>query len=92
MIIYISNLGSTIKDEDLRAHFAKYGTVSSARVALDDFSKESRGFGFVEMPDQEAAQTAIKRLNGAVIGNNSVKVTEAEPHNKYNSDSFFNRW
>jgi RNA recognition motif-containing protein len=92
MIIYISNLGSTTKDEDLKKYFAGYGTVSSAKIALDEFSKESRGFGFVEMPDEKAARTAISTLDGTMIEGRSVKVAEAETHNGYNSKSFFNRW
>lgn len=92
MTIYVSNLGSTTKDEDLESNFARYGEVLSAKVALDEFSKKSRGFGFVEMADEKAARTAITDLNGTKIAGNMIKVTEAGSHSDYNSKTFSNRW
>ena len=56
MNIYVSNLSFNVADEDLRDFFADYGEVSSAKVITDKFTGKSRGFGFVEMPDEEAAK------------------------------------
>jgi hypothetical protein len=64
MNIYVSNLGFGVQDEDLKKIFISYGTVNSAKVIMDKFSNQSKGFGFVEMPDNEAAQKAIKELDG----------------------------
>jgi RNA recognition motif-containing protein len=61
MNIYVSNLGFSVQDEDLREYFAEYGEVTSAKVITDKFTNRSRGFGFVEMPDDTAAQKAISR-------------------------------
>ena len=54
MNIYVSNLGFSVQDEDLREYFAEYGEVTSAKVITDKFTNRSRGFGFIEMADTEA--------------------------------------
>jgi RNA recognition motif-containing protein len=59
MNIYVSNLSFAVQDEDLREFFAEYGEVSSAKVIKDKYTNRSKGFGFVEMPDDTAAQKAI---------------------------------
>lgn len=79
MNIYVSNLSSSVQDQDLRNAFADYGDVSSAKVIMDKFTSQSRGFGFVEMPDDTAAQKAIAALDGASIQNRNIKVVEARP-------------
>jgi RNA recognition motif-containing protein len=79
MNIYVSNLSFNVQDEDLRGFFAEYGEVSSAKVILDRESGRSRGFGFVEMPDNAAAQTAISELDGATVEGRNIKVMEAKP-------------
>jgi len=79
MNIYVSNLSFAIQDEDLRGFFAEYGDVTSARVIMDKFTNRSRGFGFVEMSDNAAAQKAIKELDGATIDGRSIRVNEARP-------------
>lgn len=61
MNIYVSNLGFGVSNEDLNELFAAYGTVDSARIITDKFTKQSRGFGFVEMSDEDAASKAVKR-------------------------------
>src|SRR5215467_4285329 len=75
MNIYVSNLGFSVQDEDLREYFAEYGEVTSAKVITDKFTNRSRGFGFVEMPDDAAAQKAIKELDGAVVDQRTISVT-----------------
>src|SRR5687768_13188271 len=79
MNIYVSNLSFKVKDEDLKAFFTPYGEVTSAKVVSDKVTGRSKGFGFVEMPDEAAGKTAIAELdNGAVDGRN-IKVIEARP-------------
>jgi RNA recognition motif-containing protein len=79
MNIYVSNLSFDIQDEDLRNLFTQYGEVSSARIITDKFTNRSRGFGFVEMPDDEAARKAIGELDGVMMEGRSIKVNEARP-------------
>ena len=79
MNIYVSNLSFAVQDEDLRSYFAEYGEVTSAKVIMDKFTNRSRGFGFVEMADKAAAQTAIKELDGATVDGRQIKVNEARP-------------
>ncbi|MBN8663332.1 MAG: RNA-binding protein [Chitinophagales bacterium] len=79
MNIYVSNLSYAVQDEDLRGFFAEYGEVSSAKVIMDKFTNRSRGFGFVEMSDDEAAKKAIAELNGAMVDGRSISVNEARP-------------
>jgi RNA recognition motif-containing protein len=79
MNIYVSNLSFNVQDEDLREFFAEYGEVSSAKVITDKFTGKSRGFGFVEMPDTEAAQKAIAELDNGVVEGRTIRVMEAKP-------------
>jgi RNA recognition motif-containing protein len=79
MNIYVSNLSFNVQDGDLREFFAEYGEVSSAKVIMDKFTNRSRGFGFVEMPDNAAAQKAIQELDGATVEGRAIKVSEAKP-------------
>ena len=79
MNIYVSNLSFNVQDEDLREFFTEYGEVSSAKVITDKFTGKSRGFGFVEMPDNEAAQKAIAELDNGVVEGRTIKVMEAKP-------------
>jgi RNA recognition motif-containing protein len=79
MNIYVSNLSFNVQDEDLREFFAPYGEVTSAKVIMDKFTNQSRGFGFVEMPDETASKKAIAELDGATVENRTIKVNEARP-------------
>ena len=79
MNIYVSNLGFNIKDEDLRKFFAPYGEVISAKIIMDKFTSQSRGFGFVEMSDDAASKKAIAELNGTTVDGRNINVTEARP-------------
>jgi len=94
MNIYVSNLSFAVQDEDLREFFAEYGEVSSVKVIMDKFTNRSRGFAFVEMPDETAAQKAIQELDGATVDGRTIKVNVARPKEKNsNSRSFSNnRW
>jgi RNA recognition motif-containing protein len=79
MNIYVSNLGFNVKDEDLKEFFTPYGEVTSAKIISDKFTGQSRGFGFVEMSDDEAAKKAIAELDQASVEGRSIKVMEARP-------------
>jgi RNA recognition motif-containing protein len=93
MNIYVSNLGFNVQDEDLRGLFTGYGAVASAKVITDKFTNQSRGFGFVEMADDTAAQKAMKELNGVMVDGRSIKVSEARPREDRNSNrSGFKRY
>lgn len=79
MNIYVANLGFNVQDADLKKLFADHGVVSSAKVIMDKLTNQSRGFGFVEMADDKAAQKAIQELNGKMVDGRSIKVSEARP-------------
>jgi len=79
MNIYVSNLSFNVQDEDLREFFASYGEVTSAKVIMDKMTNQSRGFGFVEMSDDEASKKAITELDGATVEGRTIKVMEAKP-------------
>ena len=79
MNIYVSNLSFNVQDEDLREFFTPYGEVTSAKIITDRETGRSRGFGFVEMSDNAAAQKAIAELDGATVENRAIKVMEAKP-------------
>ncbi|MET0637654.1 MAG: RNA-binding protein [Chitinophagaceae bacterium] len=89
MNIYVSNLGFGVQSEDLKQLFATYGTVSSANIIMDRATNRSRGFGFVEMPDKEAAENAIKELNGSMMEGRSIKANEAKPREQGSSRNSF---
>lgn len=94
MNIYVSNLGYSFRDDDLNQLFGEYGSVSSARVITDKFTNRSRGFAFVEMPDQQAAEAAIRELDGKMVDGRPVKVSEARPREESSSrsNSYNKRW
>ncbi len=79
MNIYVSNLSFNVQDDDLRGFFEEYGEVSSARVVMDKMTQRSRGFGFVEMSDDTAANKAIAELDGASVEGRNIRVTVAKP-------------
>lgn len=79
MNIYVSNLSFNVRDEDLQEYFAEYGEVTSAKVIMDKFTNKSRGFAFVEMPNEEAAKKAIQELDGASVDGRTIGVSVARP-------------
>lgn len=79
MNIFVGNLSREVTEDELRQAFEAHGRVSSAAVIKDKMTQESRGFGFVEMPDQAEAMAAIQALNGAEIKGRPVNVNEARP-------------
>ena len=79
MDIYVGNLPYGAGDHDLRELFEVHGTVSSARVIIDRMSGKSKGFGFVEMPEQAEGSAAIDALNGTDFMGRDMRVNEARP-------------
>lgn len=79
MDIYVGNLAYATTDDGLKAAFAAYGEVTSARVVTDRMTGRSKGFGFVEMPDRAQAQAAIDALNGQPLDGRPVRVNESQP-------------
>ena len=79
MDIYVGNLPYSADDQQLQELFAQHGNVTSARVIVDKFSGESKGFGFVEMPDKAEALTAIKATNEQDFNGRNLRVNESQP-------------
>ena len=79
MNIYVGNLSYDAKDDDLRTAFGEYGEVSRVSIIMDRNTGRSRGFGFVEMPNDEEAKAAIEGLNLQRIVGRAVTVNEARP-------------
>lgn len=79
MNIYVGNLAYSVTEDDLREAFAAYGEISSVHVITDKFSGQSKGFAFVEMPNNAEADAAIKALNETQLNGRNVKVNQAKP-------------
>jgi len=79
MNIYVGNLSWNTNDDELRGAFEAFGEVSSAKIIMDRETGRSRGFGFVEMPDDSAAKQAIEGNNDKDLGGRTLRVNEARP-------------
>ncbi|MGZ3845787.1 MAG: RNA recognition motif domain-containing protein [Flavisolibacter sp.] len=79
MNIYVGNLSWGLKDQDLANLFTPFGEVASAKIVMDKFTQRSKGFGFVEMPNDEQAQAAIAQLNGSEVEGRNLVVNESRP-------------
>jgi RNA recognition motif-containing protein len=79
MNIYVGNLSWSMTDDDLNNLFSQYGTVSSAKILKEKNTGRSKGFGFVEMEDEEAAKTAIATLNESEVQGRKLIVNESQP-------------
>jgi cold-inducible RNA-binding protein len=79
MNIYVGGLASQVTEDDLRKAFEACGQVESANIIKDKFSGESRGFGFVQMPSKQEAQSAIEKMNGTDLMGRTITVNEARP-------------
>lgn len=86
MKIYVSNLSFDVQNEDLSTLFSEYGTISSVNIIMDKFTNRSRGFAFVEMPDEDAAK-AINALDGKSVSGRAIRVSEARPREEKGSGS-----
>jgi hypothetical protein len=79
MNIYVGNLPYSTTEEDLRAIFERFGEVSSAKVVIDRETNRSKGFGFVEMPDDHDGEEAVKALDGSPMNGRPLRVNPAKP-------------
>lgn len=79
MNIYVGNLPYSVTEDDLRTTFSAYGEISSVNVISDKFSQQSKGFGFVEMPNDSEAEAAINALNETDLKGRNIRVNQAKP-------------
>ena len=79
MNIYVGNLSYSLSESELQDAFAEFGEVSSAKILSDRETGRSRGFGFVEMPNQAEGEAAVAQLNGKDVGGRALRVNEARP-------------
>lgn len=77
--LYVGNLPYSVDDATLQSRFGEFGTVTSAKVIMDRDSGRSKGFGFVEMENDDEANRAIEELNGTDLGGRALNVSEARP-------------
>lgn len=89
MNIYVGNLSFQVTEEEIREAFAAHGEVSSVRIIKDNYSGQSKGFGFVEMTSQNDAEAAINALNGTAFQGRNVTVNVARPKSTRSSQR---RW
>ncbi len=79
MNIYVGNLDYKVSESDLESLFSEYGTVSSVRIISDKYNGRSKGFGFVEMENNDEAKKAVSGLNGSSLKSRDLTVNEAKP-------------
>ncbi|HWZ42139.1 MAG TPA: RNA-binding protein [Candidatus Saccharimonadales bacterium] len=89
--IYVGNLDYNVTEDELRGAFAAYGQVDNVTIMRDRDTGQPRGFGFVEMANDEEAEKAIAGTNGTQLGNRSLNVNEARPKTERSSGGGFNR-
>ena len=90
--LYVGGLPYAVTEDKMQEIFSAHGTVESARVITDRFTGRSRGFGFVEMSNEEEAQTAIDSLNGSDLDGRSLTVNEARPQENRGGGGGGDRW
>jgi RNA recognition motif-containing protein len=81
MNIYVGNVFLAVTEDDLRQAFEAFGEVASTKIIKDRYTGNSRGFGFVEMPNHQEARSALSGLNGKDLKGRALKVNEARPRN-----------
>jgi RNA recognition motif-containing protein len=87
MNIYVGNLDFKVEENELEGLFKEFGSVNSVNIITDKYSGRSRGFGFVEMENDDDANKAINKLNGTLVKSREIIVNEAKPRK-----SDFNRY
>jgi len=90
MNIFVGSLPFSIEEADLRESFEAYGTVDSVKIITDKFTGRSKGFGFIEMSNDDEAQKAIDELNGATVDGRAIVVNKSEPKPEGERRSFNN--
>jgi RNA recognition motif-containing protein len=84
--LYVGNLSYDTNEDTLRTLFAEYGEIESVNLITDRYTGRSRGFAFVEMSTEEAAQQAMSGLNGKQVDEREIKVDKAKPRQKRDSE------
>ena len=84
MNIYVSNINFRAREEDLKDLFEQYGEVTSVKIIKDKETRRSKGFGFVEMADDNAGREALEKLNGYALSDRNLVVNEARPRPEEN--------
>ncbi|MEO8464041.1 MAG: RNA-binding protein [Gammaproteobacteria bacterium] len=82
MNIYVGNLSYGMSEDELRQAFSAHGAVSSVKILMDRETGRSRGFGFVEMPNQSEGEAAVAQLNGKDLGGRALRINEARPRER----------
>lgn len=77
--LYVGNLSFSVTDEQLAAEFEKFGPLVSARIITDRESGRSKGFGFVELENDQDAMNAVEKMNGVPVAGRNINVSEARP-------------
>jgi RNA recognition motif-containing protein len=85
MNIYVGNLSYKVDENDLRGIFEEYGEVTSVKIIKDKYSGRSKGFAFIEMTNNNEAETAIKELNGGELDSRKVIINKAKPKRTNNN-------
>ena len=86
MNIYVGNLSYDVSEDELREAFGAFGEVSSANIIMDKYSGKSKGFGFIEMSDDQNAQAAIDGLNETELKGRNINVNKAKPRTERRDD------
>jgi RNA recognition motif-containing protein len=93
--LFVGSLDYSITDTQLEEYFSTVGKVVSAKVIVDRYTNQGKGFGFIEMATEEEAKTAMDKLNGTQLGGRSIAVKEAKPQedrNQRNDNRRNDRW
>ncbi len=80
--MYVGNIAYNATEQDLRELFSEYGEIESLKIMKDNFTERSKGFGFIEMADEDDAKKAIAALNGKDFMGKTLAVAEARPQQK----------
>jgi RNA recognition motif-containing protein len=82
MNIYVRNLNFSLQEDELGQIFSQYGEVSSVKIIKDKFTGRAKGFGFIEMPNEQEGMTAIDKLNGTDVKGRNIVAEKAQPPKK----------
>jgi RNA recognition motif-containing protein len=84
MTLYVGNIPYVVKEEELKEIFQEYGTVTSIKIVTDKYTGRSKGFGFVEMENDEQEELAVKECNRREIHDRNLEVSKAHSRKGYN--------
>jgi RNA recognition motif-containing protein len=90
MNIFVGSLPFSLEEADLRGSFEEYGAVNSVKIITDKFTGRSKGFGFIEMENDDEAKKAIEELNGSTVSGRTIVVSVSEPRPEGERKTFSN--